>query len=174
MLFSVHSLPNNNFYTVISLTYYKREVIPNKKIRNKTLLSYIFKNLFSLHIILNYVFIWLNAMLCCSAKPLVYRPCVDCERTCDNHEALAKAGACRHAPREGCFCPDGKVTPHRLSIGKGNLHLMDNAKKRWTTFYWLVNKFLKESHLLSHLAKERAQFLNKMTFLKMNFMIHFI
>jgi hypothetical protein len=34
-----------------------------------------------------------------------------------------------------------------------------NAKKRWTTIYWRVNKFLKESHLVTRLAKERATFL---------------
>jgi hypothetical protein len=34
-----------------------------------------------------------------------------------------------------------------------------NAKKRWTTINWLVNKFLKESHVVTRLAKERALFL---------------
>jgi hypothetical protein len=34
-----------------------------------------------------------------------------------------------------------------------------NAKKRWTTIYWRVNKFLKESHIVTRKAKERASFL---------------
>jgi hypothetical protein len=47
------------------------------------------------------------------------------------------------------------------SVGKRTLHLMDtvNAKKRWTTIYWRVNKFLKESHVVPRLAKERASVL---------------
>jgi hypothetical protein len=42
------------------------------------------------------------------------------------------------------------------SVGKRSLHLMDtvNAKKRWTTIYWRVNKFLKESHIVARFAKE--------------------
>jgi hypothetical protein len=48
------------------------------------------------------------------------------------------------------------------SVGKRSLHLVDtiNAKKRWTTIYWRVNKFLKESHIVTRFAKERASFLN--------------
>jgi hypothetical protein len=36
-----------------------------------------------------------------------------------------------------------------------SLHPMDtvNVKKRWTTIYWRVNKFLKESHEVTRLAK---------------------
>jgi hypothetical protein len=47
------------------------------------------------------------------------------------------------------------------SVGKRSLHLMNtvNAKKRWTTIYWRVNKFLKESHVVTRIAKERASFL---------------
>jgi hypothetical protein len=46
-------------------------------------------------------------------------------------------------------------------VGKRSLHLMDtgNAKKRWTTIYWRVNKFVKESHIVTRLAKEQASFL---------------
>jgi hypothetical protein len=46
-------------------------------------------------------------------------------------------------------------------VGKKNPHLMDtiNAKNRWTTIYWRVNKFLKECHEVTRLAKERASFL---------------
>jgi hypothetical protein len=37
------------------------------------------------------------------------------------------------------------------SVGKRSLHLMDtvNAKKRWTTIYWRVNKLLKKSHVVT-------------------------
>jgi hypothetical protein len=35
-----------------------------------------------------------------------------------------------------------------------------NVKKRWMTIYWRVNKFLKESHIVTRLAKERPSFLN--------------
>jgi hypothetical protein len=47
------------------------------------------------------------------------------------------------------------------SVGQRSLHLMDtvNAKKRWTTSYWRVHKFLKESHIVTRHAKERASFL---------------
>jgi hypothetical protein len=34
-----------------------------------------------------------------------------------------------------------------------------NVKKRWTTIYWRVNKFLKESHIVTRVSKERAPFL---------------
>jgi hypothetical protein len=41
------------------------------------------------------------------------------------------------------------------SVGKRSLYLMDtvNAKKRWTTIYWYVKKFLKESHIVTPLLK---------------------
>jgi hypothetical protein len=44
------------------------------------------------------------------------------------------------------------------SVGKRSLHLMNtvNAKKRWTTIYWSVHKFLKERHIVTRLAKERV------------------
>jgi hypothetical protein len=47
------------------------------------------------------------------------------------------------------------------SVGKRSLHLMDsvNTKKRWMTIYWRVNKFMKESHIVSRYYKERASFL---------------
>jgi hypothetical protein len=50
------------------------------------------------------------------------------------------------------------------SVGKRSLHLMGivNAKKRWTTIYWRVNKSLKESHIVTRLVKERASFLKLM------------
>jgi hypothetical protein len=46
-----------------------------------------------------------------------------------------------------------------------------NAKKRWTTIYCHVNKFLKESHIVTRIAKERVSFLeiddiNDISFLK--------
>jgi hypothetical protein len=34
-----------------------------------------------------------------------------------------------------------------------------NAKKRWTTIYRRVNKFLKKSHIVTRFAKERVSFL---------------
>jgi hypothetical protein len=48
-----------------------------------------------------------------------------------------------------------------VSLRKRSLHLMEsvNAKKRWTTIYWRVNKFLKKSHKLTRFAKDRASFL---------------
>jgi hypothetical protein len=52
------------------------------------------------------------------------------------------------------------------SVGKRSLHLKDtvNAKKRWTTIYWRVNKFLKESHIVTRLAKERELFFDILFF----------
>jgi hypothetical protein len=34
-----------------------------------------------------------------------------------------------------------------------------NAKKRWTTINWRVNKFLKESYIVTHIAKELVSIL---------------
>jgi hypothetical protein len=53
------------------------------------------------------------------------------------------------------------VLKDQQSVGKKSLHLMDtvNAKKRWTTIYFCVNKFLKESHIVTRHRKERASFL---------------
>jgi hypothetical protein len=50
---------------------------------------------------------------------------------------------------------------NQQSVGKRSLHLTDtvNAKKRWTTIYWRVNNFSKESHIVTRIAKERASFL---------------
>jgi hypothetical protein len=47
------------------------------------------------------------------------------------------------------------------TVGKRSLHMMDtvNAKKRWTTKYWSVNKFLKKSHEMTRFAKEWTWFL---------------
>jgi hypothetical protein len=55
---------------------------------------------------------------------------------------------------------------HRLSINRTSKRGKEkspsdtfNAKKRWTTIYWRVNKFLKKSHVVTRLAKERVSFL---------------
>jgi hypothetical protein len=55
----------------------------------------------------------------------------------------------------------GAVLIDQQSVGKRSIHLMDtvNAKKRWTNIYWRDNKFLKESHIVTHDAKERASIL---------------
>jgi hypothetical protein len=49
----------------------------------------------------------------------------------------------------------------KQSVGKRSLHLMDtvNAKKRWMTIYWPVNKFLIKVPHSDTLPKERASFL---------------
>jgi hypothetical protein len=46
------------------------------------------------------------------------------------------------------------------TVEKRSLHLMDtvNAKKRWTTIYWRVSKFLEKCHIVTQVAKERAPF----------------
>jgi hypothetical protein len=49
------------------------------------------------------------------------------------------------------------------SVGKRT----HDAKKRWKNVYWRVNKFLKESHVVTRLGKERA-------FLKFNDINDFI
>jgi hypothetical protein len=48
------------------------------------------------------------------------------------------------------------------SAGKRIFHLMDtvNAKKRWKIIYCRVIIILKESHIVTRLANERASFLN--------------
>jgi hypothetical protein len=45
------------------------------------------------------------------------------------------------------------------SVGKRSLMDTVNAKKRWTSIYWRVNKFLKKSHIVTRLAKGRASLL---------------
>jgi hypothetical protein len=44
-----------------------------------------------------------------------------------------------------------------------------NAKKRWTTIYWRVNKFLKESHVVTSFAEERALFLKIIALMTFHF-----
>jgi hypothetical protein len=46
------------------------------------------------------------------------------------------------------------------SVGKRTHDLMDtvNAKKRWKTICWRVNKYLKYNHLLPLFGKEQASF----------------
>jgi hypothetical protein len=53
------------------------------------------------------------------------------------------------------------VLINQQSVGKRSLHLMDTikAKKGWTIIYWRVHKFLKESYVVTRLAKERVSFL---------------
>jgi hypothetical protein len=53
------------------------------------------------------------------------------------------------------------VLKDQQSVGKRSLYLMDtfNAKEKRTTIYWRVNKFLKESHIVTSHAKGRASFL---------------
>jgi hypothetical protein len=57
--------------------------------------------------------------------------------------------------------PIDLVLIDQQSVGKRSLHLMDtvNAKKRWTTIYCRVNKFLKEGHIVTKHAKERVSLL---------------
>jgi hypothetical protein len=64
-------------------------------------------------------------------------------------------------PRESKTGTIDLVLIDQQSVGKRSLHLMNtvNAKKRWTTIYWRVNKFLKESHVVTRLAKDRASVL---------------
>jgi hypothetical protein len=46
------------------------------------------------------------------------------------------------------------------SVGKRSLHLMGTVNaKRWTTIYWRVNKFLKESYIVTNFDKERVSFM---------------
>jgi hypothetical protein len=66
----------------------------------------------------------------------------------------------------GCYAcgpnPRGQIIDLVLidpqSVGKRTHDLMDtvNAKKRWKTTYWHVNKYLKLSHLLA-LVKNEAE-----------------
>jgi hypothetical protein len=46
-------------------------------------------------------------------------------------------------------------------VGKRSFRQMDtvNAKKRWTTINWRVNKFLKKSHKVTRLTREQASYL---------------
>jgi hypothetical protein len=59
------------------------------------------------------------------------------------------------------FCKWALVLRDQQNRGKRSVHLMDtvNTKKRWTNIYWCVNKFLKESYIVTHHENGRASFL---------------
>ncbi|XP_028169728.1 hemocytin-like [Ostrinia furnacalis] len=82
---------------------------------------------------------WRSAALCpypCE-KPLVYRACVDCERTCDNHDNLEKhPDKCTNKPVEGCFCPEGKVRVNNTCIEPTKCFPCDVDKEHYAGDEW--------------------------------------
>ncbi|XP_039747124.1 hemocytin isoform X2 [Pararge aegeria] len=70
-------------------------------------------------------------------EPLVYRPCVDCERTCDNHDDLeANPKKCDQQPIEGCFCPQGKVRVNNTCIEPNKCFPCDAKKEHYAGDEW--------------------------------------
>ncbi|XP_075969965.1 hemolectin isoform X2 [Anticarsia gemmatalis] len=69
--------------------------------------------------------------------PLVYRPCVDCERTCDNYDELKKnPDMCIEQPVEGCFCPEGKVRVNNTCIEPTKCFPCDAKKEHYAGDEW--------------------------------------
>jgi hypothetical protein len=70
-----------------------------------------------------------------------------------------RMNSCSTAPRPTRLPIDLVLIDHQ-SVGKRSLFLMDtdNAKKRWTTVYWRVNKFLKKCHIVTRLVKSEHHF----------------
>ncbi|XP_041977645.1 hemocytin isoform X2 [Aricia agestis] len=73
--------------------------------------------------------------LACDA-PLVYRPCVDCERTCDNNDEYKNGKKCDSKPVEGCFCPEGKVKVNNTCIEPSKCFPCDANKEHYAGDEW--------------------------------------
>jgi hypothetical protein len=73
------------------------------------------------------------------------------------HERCGVAALSSRISGIATYSPIDLVLIDQQSVGKRSLHLMDTviAKKRWTTIYWRVNKFLKDSRF----GKQRESFL---------------
>ncbi|XP_022121224.2 hemocytin [Pieris rapae] len=70
-------------------------------------------------------------------NPLVYRACVDCERTCENHDELEKnPKKCDQAPVEGCFCPEGKVRINSTCIEPSKCFPCDSNSEHYAGDEW--------------------------------------
>ncbi|CAG4913028.1 unnamed protein product [Colias eurytheme] len=70
-------------------------------------------------------------------EPFVYRPCVDCERTCENHEDLEKnPKKCTNQPVEGCFCPEGKVRVNNTCIEPAKCFPCDSKSEHYAGDEW--------------------------------------
>ncbi|CAK1581500.1 unnamed protein product [Parnassius mnemosyne] len=70
-------------------------------------------------------------------SPLVYRNCVDCERTCENYDELEKNPAkCDKLPVEGCFCPEGKVRVNNTCIEPTKCFPCDANKEHYAGDEW--------------------------------------
>ncbi|KAL0894249.1 hypothetical protein ABMA27_014259 [Loxostege sticticalis] len=73
-------------------------------------------------------------------EPLVYRPCVDCERTCDNNDELkSHPEKCTSQPVEGCFCPEGKVRVNNTCIEPTKCFPCDADKEHYAGDEWQEN-----------------------------------
>ncbi|KAG6461849.1 hypothetical protein O3G_MSEX012891 [Manduca sexta] len=69
--------------------------------------------------------------------PLVYRTCVDCERTCENNEELEKSPEkCTNKPVEGCFCPEGMVRLNNTCIEPSKCFPCDAKKEHYAGDEW--------------------------------------
>ncbi|CAH2073181.1 unnamed protein product, partial [Iphiclides podalirius] len=70
-------------------------------------------------------------------SPLVYRNCVDCERTCENNEELeSNPNKCKKLPVEGCFCPEGKVRVNNTCIEPTKCFPCDANKEHYAGDEW--------------------------------------
>ncbi|XP_013180497.1 PREDICTED: hemocytin isoform X2 [Papilio xuthus] len=82
---------------------------------------------------------WRNQELCpypCES-PMVYRECVDCERTCENYDILEKnPEKCDTFPVDGCFCPKGKVRVNNTCIEPKKCFPCDAKKEHYSGDEW--------------------------------------
>ncbi|CAG9784020.1 unnamed protein product [Diatraea saccharalis] len=73
-------------------------------------------------------------------KPFVYRPCIDCELTCENHEELSRnPEKCDDRQMEGCFCPEGKVRVNNTCIEPSKCFPCDVDKQHFAGDEWQEN-----------------------------------
>ncbi|KAI5641729.1 von willebrand factor type D domain-containing protein [Phthorimaea operculella] len=69
--------------------------------------------------------------------PMVYMPCKQCEKTCDNYEEIPYTLKCyAQPPREGCFCPEGKVRVNNTCIEPSKCFPCDAEKKHYAGDEW--------------------------------------
>ncbi|XP_072943853.1 hemocytin-like [Epargyreus clarus] len=69
--------------------------------------------------------------------PLVYRPCVDCERSCDNNDELEEdPDKCEQLDVEGCFCPEGQVRVNNTCIEPNKCFPCDANKEHYAGDEW--------------------------------------
>nr|XP_053625822.1 hemocytin isoform X2 [Plodia interpunctella] len=69
--------------------------------------------------------------------PLVYQPCVKCERTCENYDELKQnPDKCEQPVVEGCYCPQGQVRVNNTCIEASKCFPCDAKKEHYAGDEW--------------------------------------